>query len=54
MLSMYLAIAAFITAVGLGLGIGRRRPLLGMMVAAGVILFAVGGYCVMMTFALPM
>jgi hypothetical protein len=44
-LSALLAAAALGTAVGVGLVVGRRRPVLGVLAAAGVLLAAVAGYC---------
>jgi hypothetical protein len=44
-LSVLIAAAALGTAVGVGVVVGRRRPVWGVLAAAGVILAAVAGYC---------
>jgi hypothetical protein len=54
MLSMLLATAALGTAAGVGVAVGRRRPILGVLAAVGVLLAAVTSYCVVLALSLPM
>jgi hypothetical protein len=54
MFSVVVATAALGTAAGVGLVVGRRRPVLGLLAAAGVFLAAVAGYCVVLALTLPM
>ena len=54
MLSVLLATAVLSTAAGVGLAVGRERPALGVLAAAGVLLAAVAGYCVLLALSLPM
>jgi hypothetical protein len=54
MFSVMLATAALGTAAGVGVVVGRRRLLLGVLAAAGVLVAAVAGYCVLLALSLPM
>jgi hypothetical protein len=54
MFTMLLAVGALGTAAGVGLAVGKRRPVLGVLAAAGVILAAVAGYCVLLALSLLM
>jgi hypothetical protein len=54
MLSVLVATTALGTAAGVGVAVGRRRPLLGWLAAVGVLLAALAGYCVLLAFSLPM
>jgi hypothetical protein len=53
-LSALVAIAAVVTAAGVGVVVGRRRPVRGALAAAGVLLAAVAGYCALVALAWPM
>jgi hypothetical protein len=53
-LSALFAVAALGTAAGVGLAVGRRRPVLGALAAASVLLAAVAAYCIILGLALPM
>jgi hypothetical protein len=54
MFSVLLATASLGLATGVGLVVGRRRPLLGALAAAGVLLAAVAAFCVVLALSLPM
>jgi hypothetical protein len=54
MFSVFLATAALGTAAGVGVVVGRRRPLLGVLAAVGVLVAAVAGFCIVLELSLPM
>jgi hypothetical protein len=54
MFSVLLAAAVLGTAAGVGLKVGRRRPVLGVLAALGVLLAAVAGLCLVLALSLPM
>ena len=54
MLTLLVATAVLGTATGVGLAVGRRRPLLGLLAAGGVLLGAVAAFAVVLAFSLPM
>jgi hypothetical protein len=55
MFSLLLAAAVLSAAVWVGLDVGkRRRPLLGVLAALGVLLAAVAGLCLVLALSLPM
>jgi hypothetical protein len=53
-LSALCAAAALGIAAGVGVAVGRRRPVLGALAAVGVLLAAVAAYCILLGLALPM
>jgi hypothetical protein len=54
MFSVFLATAALGTAAGVRVVVGRRRPLLGLLAAVGVLVAAVVGFAIVLAFSLPM
>ena len=54
MFSLLFATATLGLAAGVGVIVGRRRPLLGGLAAAGVLAAAVAVCCVVLAFSLPM
>jgi hypothetical protein len=54
MFSVLFATATLGLAAGVGLVVGRRRPLLGALAAAGVLLAAAATFCIVLALSLPM
>jgi hypothetical protein len=54
MFTVLLATVVLGLAAGLGLAVGRRRPLPGVLTAAGMLLTAVAGFCLVLALSLPM